>query len=508
MARVRLTSVVRGLMLVIGALALLSWAPIAAALTSPLSGAVAYPSTGPKLVMPFPAGYKIKILSGYSPSGGSGLHADTNATGKANDYYALDLVIDGQPSFGKGLPVVAPLPGKVVKAGWATSGWANYGQRVILEHDLGDGHKYHSLYAHLDSVTVTEGATVSTGQKLGTLGQSCQGALSCGSFSTPHLHWALHRDSLIGGSGTGGSYGGNAVVPEPMDGAENLKQGLIVPSTNSENPVCGDSVCNGTETPATCPGDCKVCDPVPAQGRTVSESESLCFKTAGSPQYWHQAAAGHDGSLMWTYATSDPSPDNYASWELSFAEAGDYSVEIYTAKAYAQSQQAKYTVKHGTASSQKALDQSAKDGWQTLGTFAFAKGAAQSVRLDDNTGEAAGLKRQLVFDAIRLTRINGTGGTGGTGGSSSGGAAGTAGAAGAAAEGGSTSTGGSSSGGSAGGGANPGTGGSMTTEDEASGCQCRAARPAQRAGALGLLGLALLALALRRGRGGPRGWAR
>jgi murein DD-endopeptidase MepM/ murein hydrolase activator NlpD len=91
-----------------------------------------------------------------------------------------------------------------------------------LEHDLGDGHKYHSLYAHLDSVTVTEGATVSAGQKLDALGQSCQGALSCASFSTPHLHWVLHRDRLVGGSGTGGSYGGNAAVPEPMDGAENL----------------------------------------------------------------------------------------------------------------------------------------------------------------------------------------------------------------------------------------------------------------------------------------------
>lgn len=500
MAKGRSTIVLRSLLLVIGALALLSWAPIAAALTSPISGAVPFPSTGPKLVMPFPAGYKIKVLSGYSPSGGSGLHADTNAPSKANDYYALDLVIDGQPNFGKGLPVVAPLPGKVVKAGWATSGWANYGQRVILEHDLGDGHKYHSLYAHLDSVTVTEGASVTTGQKLGTLGQSCQGALSCGSFSAPHLHWALHRDSLIGGSGTGGSYGGNAVVPEPMDGAENLKQGMIITSTNSENPACGDSLCNGTETPATCPGDCKVCDPIPAQGRTVSESESLCFKTAGSPQFWHTAAAGHDGSLMWTYGTSDPNPDNYATWELTFAEAGDYGVEVYTAKAYAQSQQAKYTVKHGTQSSQKVLDQSAKDGWQSLGTFAFAKGAAQSVRLDDNTGEATSLKRQLVFDALRLTRINGTGGTGGT---SSGGAAGTAGAEGAAAAGGSTSTGGSGGGGSPGsGGANPGSGGSMTTEDEAGGCQCRAAGSDRSGGPLAMAGLALVALARRRRRHG------
>ena len=337
-------SLIRGLVLTIVALGLLSWAPIAAALTSPISGAVAYPTTGPKLYLPFPAGTKVKLLSGYSPSGGSSLHADTNAAGKANDYYALDLVIEGQPNCGKGLPVVAPIGGKVVKAGWATSGWANYGQRVILEHDLGDGHKYHSLYAHLDTVTVTEGSTVNTGQKLGTLGGSCQGALSCGSFSTPHLHWTLHRNSLVGGSGTGGSYGGNAVVPEPMDGAEDLKQGMVITSTNSENPVCGDSVCNGTETPATCPGDCKVCEVVPPQGRVVSESESLCFKQAGSPTYWHTAAAGHDGSLQWTLGTNDPNPDNFATWDLGFAEAGDYSVEVYTAQSHAQSKQAKYTV--------------------------------------------------------------------------------------------------------------------------------------------------------------------
>src|SRR5690606_154836 len=132
----------------------------------------------------------------------SSLHADTNRTDKANDHYALDLVYQDEPDAGRGLPIVAALPGTVVRAGWATGGWANYGLRVYLRHDLGDGHVYHSLYAHLDSIEdgLAEGTEVALGQVLGTLGRSCQGALECGSFSLPHLHWVLHRGSTVGGS--------------------------------------------------------------------------------------------------------------------------------------------------------------------------------------------------------------------------------------------------------------------------------------------------------------------
>ena len=116
---------------------------------------------------------------------------------------------------------------------------------------------------------------------------------------------------------------------------------------------------------------------------------------------------------MFTLATSDANPDNYATWDLNSADAGDYLVEVYTAKAYAAAQRATYTVRHGARTSQKVIDQTAQDGWQSLGTFAFARGAAQSLRLDDNTGEAVGLKRQLVFDAIRVTRAGDTGADGG-----------------------------------------------------------------------------------------------
>jgi hypothetical protein len=384
----------------------------AEALTMPIAGAVAFPQNV-TLFLPFPAGSSIYVLSGYSPTGGSSLHADTNACCKANDYYALDLNYN-EPGGGKGKPIVAPLAGTVVKAGWATQGWANYGQRVILAHDLGDGHIYHSLYAHMNAIdpAVTEGSMVTVGQVLGELGQSCQGQLSCGSFSTPHLHWAIHRDSLIGGSGTGGSYGGNAVVPEPLDGAENLQQGMVITSSNTGQVVCGDGYCTGGETNASCPADCPVCQNIPSNGRIVDDKD-LCFEQGGNPQYWYTQASGYDGSLLWTHATESATTDNYGIWNFTFDEAGDYQVEIFAEPGFAQSKQANYSVVHSGGSDDIVVDQSV-GGWLDLGTFPFDVGGSQRVRLNDNTGEPLASNLQLVFDAVRLTRIGGNPGTGGS----------------------------------------------------------------------------------------------
>lgn len=226
------------------------WATSSSALTTPTGGAVLFPSAV-KLVLPFPAGAKIRVSSGYSPSGGSSLHDGTNRTSSANDYYAFDLVYDGLADGGLGKPVLAPLAGTVVKSGWASAGWANYGQRVILRHDLGDGHVYHSIYCHLNAIAgeVTEGAKIAKGARIGDLGRSCMGALSCSSFSGPHLHWAIHRNSTIGGSGTGGSYGGLAVVPEPFDGEEDLKRGVVITSTNTgDAPVDAGADVAATDT--------------------------------------------------------------------------------------------------------------------------------------------------------------------------------------------------------------------------------------------------------------------
>ncbi|HJL20052.1 MAG TPA: peptidoglycan DD-metalloendopeptidase family protein [Sandaracinaceae bacterium LLY-WYZ-13_1] len=379
----------------------------ALALTEPLTGATLYPTSGPPLRLPFPAGTNVYVLSSYGPSNGSSLHRNLTDPSHGNDHYALDLTYADDPDHGLGMPIVAAIPGEVVKAGWATAGWANFGQRVILRHDLGDGHTYYSLYAHLDSIApgIEEGVTVGQGQVVGALGASCQGELSCSSFSTPHLHWSIHRDSMIGGTGTGGSYGGNAVVPEPIDGHEDLFRGQELLSMNTGAASCGDGFCSGDETHEGCPGDCPICEPIPSAGRTVDEAE-LCFTRGGDPRWWNEAEDGWDGGLVWTHTTDADAVDNHGIWELSFEEAGEYRVEVYTNADFAQAQRAAYAVTHDGMTDRAVLDQSAADGWQTLGTYRFAAGGGQEVRLDDNTGEAYTLRRQIVFDAIRLVRTD------------------------------------------------------------------------------------------------------
>lgn len=413
--------------LVMAMLLLSTWAH---AETTPLPGAVSFPD-GTTLRLPFPAGNAVRILSGYGPVMGSGLHDGTDATSKANDYYALDLVYDDEPNFGKGLPIVASLPGEVVKAGWATAGWANYGLRVIVRHDLGDGHVYYSIYCHLNAIdgAIVEGESVVAGQVLGELGQSCQEMLSCGSFSTPHLHWSLHRDSSVGGSGTGGSYGGNAVVPEPLDGVEDLAQGMVIDSTNTATAECGDGFCNGDEDHDSCPDDCPICQPVPPAGRAIDESELLCFGRHGSAAYWHEEDAGYNDSLIWTTASEGPL-DNYGIWQLSFEQAGPYLLEVYTDASIAQSEKAAYQVTHGGATDTFIIDQTI-DGWQVVGTLDFEAGDQQHVRLDDVTGEAVADARPLVFDAIRLSSMttSTTATSAGSGGSTAAGTTGNGGAA-------------------------------------------------------------------------------
>lgn len=436
------------------------------ALTPPLPGAVASPVPVPA---PFPAGSRVYVLSGYSPTGGSSLHADTDACCKANDYYALDLNYDDQPNAGLGLPIVASFEGEVVRAGWATEGWANYGQRVILRHDLGDGHVYHTLYAHMNAIYVSEGQMVTAGEEIGELGQSCQGALSCGSFGTPHLHWAMHRDNSVGGSGTGGSYGGNAVVPEPMSGYEDLVQGMVLEVGEA---VCGDGQCSGGESSGSCPQDCPSCAPIGPAGRTIEEDD-LCFVRSGSPEYWYSADVGSGGALLWTHAVDAATADDSGRWNLVFEQAGRAQVEAWIEPGFAGSQQARYVVTYAGATTEVVVDQSSVSGWADLGTFDFAAGGEQSVRLDDNTGEAFSDMRVLVFDAVRITPLDVGGDDTGPGGTATSGADGTGGdgnGTGAGGDGvGSDGLGGDDTGLTSGNGLPPGWGGARDTEG---GCAC------------------------------------
>ncbi|HHO52713.1 MAG TPA: M23 family metallopeptidase, partial [Deltaproteobacteria bacterium] len=206
----------------------------ATAITPPATGAVALPG-GVDLTLPFPDETPVRVSCGYGP-GCSVFHSGTNAPGSTNDYHALDLVRD-QAGGGDGLPVVAAFSGTVVYADWATGGWSTFGRIVLIEHDLGDGHTYMSLYAHLSSLSVSAGEVVADKDEVGTMGGS-------GNFGdnyfTPHLHFSLYRDAAF----AGGPYGGNAVVPELIDGYGDLVQGdLLVagPGAGSVSAVIVDN---------------------------------------------------------------------------------------------------------------------------------------------------------------------------------------------------------------------------------------------------------------------------
>lgn len=76
-----------------------------------------------------------------------------------------------------GSPIYASETGVVVYAGWNRHG---YGNLVIVDHGAG----WHTLYAHLDQLSVKCGQVVAAGQALGLAG-------STGNSTGPHLHFEL-----------------------------------------------------------------------------------------------------------------------------------------------------------------------------------------------------------------------------------------------------------------------------------------------------------------------------
>jgi len=111
-------------------------------------------------------------------------------TGKPEIHKGIDLVN------AKGTPIHAAAGGIVLRAGSATG----YGNVVMVTH-LIDGQVYTTVYAHLDSISVSAGQTVMPGQTVGTLG-------STGWSTGPHLHFELHKGEWAVGQP-------NAVDPAP-----------------------------------------------------------------------------------------------------------------------------------------------------------------------------------------------------------------------------------------------------------------------------------------------------
>jgi len=80
-----------------------------------------------------------------------------------------------------GAPVLASASGVVVKSGYE----ALYGNMVVVDHGAG----YRSLYGHMSSCSVEEGAFVNRGEELGKVG-------STGRSTGPHLHYEVRVNGL------------------------------------------------------------------------------------------------------------------------------------------------------------------------------------------------------------------------------------------------------------------------------------------------------------------------
>jgi MYXO-CTERM domain-containing protein len=152
-------------------------------------------------------------------------------------------------------------------------------------------------------------------------------------------------------------------------------------------------------------GPVTTCKPLPLRGGIIDDGDP-CFTAGGPPaslRRINDAGAGND--LIWTYATDSANEANYARWSIALALGGRYRVDVYTDAAYARTKQARYVVRANGVDHEIVLDQTAADGWQTLGELEFAAGGDQWIQLGDNTGEPLADKVQVVFDAIRLTAL-------------------------------------------------------------------------------------------------------
>ncbi|GEL76519.1 murein hydrolase activator EnvC family protein [Tenuibacillus multivorans] len=89
----------------------------------------------------------------------------------------------------RGTSISAAAPGVVYKVyNWCARGdmscGGGFGNAVFITHYI-DGKQYDTVYAHLSSVTVSEGQSVSAGQQIGKMG-------STGSSTGDHLHFEVH----------------------------------------------------------------------------------------------------------------------------------------------------------------------------------------------------------------------------------------------------------------------------------------------------------------------------
>ncbi|WP_441245445.1 M23 family metallopeptidase [Kitasatospora sp. McL0602] len=129
---------------------------------------------------PAPAPAPAPAPSFYSPAPGALV---SNPYGVANHEYAAGYHTGVDFAVDSGTPLRAVGAGTVVSAGWDGA----YGREIVLR--LADGH--FAEYAHMSSLTVDAGESVTPGQEIGRSGTT-------GNSTGPHLHFEIRNANKYG----------------------------------------------------------------------------------------------------------------------------------------------------------------------------------------------------------------------------------------------------------------------------------------------------------------------
>jgi peptidoglycan hydrolase CwlO-like protein len=125
---------------------------------------------------PVSSGGFTRPTSGYITSG----FGSRTLSGGQDFHYGVDIAKSGT------VPVVAVAEGVVNYAG----PMGTYGNVIMITHSIG-GKRYTTVYAHLNSISVSNATTVSKGQMIGYMGNT-------GNSTGQHLHFELHDGPWIG----------------------------------------------------------------------------------------------------------------------------------------------------------------------------------------------------------------------------------------------------------------------------------------------------------------------
>lgn len=140
----------------------------------------------------------------------------------------------------------------------------------------------------------------------------------------------------------------------------------------------------------------------------VVDESSGCLELHGPSATWRaESGTGYAGGHLWTHAFENPSPSNWARFNLEVDRFGRYRLETSVVDGpYALHENVRYAVSAADGEHTTTVDQNdAHEGWLLLGEFELSTGSGQHVDVYDHSERPVQGDRRIVVDALRVTFV-------------------------------------------------------------------------------------------------------